>query len=55
VVFFERLLKFVKPSFYKRLYESLEVDNKQTKEVLRFENKYSVEDGIRLMLTKDTK
>ena len=50
VPFFESLLKLVKPSFHKRLYESLEVDNTQTKEMLRFENKYSVEEGIRLML-----
>jgi nucleoside-diphosphate-sugar epimerase len=50
VPFFEIFLKLVKPSFHKRLYESLEVDNKQTKEVLGFENKYSVEEGIRLML-----
>ena len=50
IPFFESLLMLVKPSFHKRLYESLEVDNTQTKEMLRFENKYSVEEGIRLML-----
>ena len=50
VPFFESLLKLVKPSFHKRLYESLEVDNSETKKVLGFENKYSVEEGIRLML-----
>jgi len=44
------LLKLVKPSFHKRLYESLEVDNSETKKVLGFKNKYSVEEGIRLML-----
>jgi len=55
IPFFESLLKLVKPSFHKRLYESLEVDNSDTKKVLNFKNKYSVEDGIRLMLTKDTK
>jgi len=32
------------------MYWTLEVDNKQTKEVLRFENKYSVEEGIGVML-----
>jgi UDP-glucose 4-epimerase len=50
VPFFESLLKLVKPSFHKRLYESLEVDNSETKKVLGFKNKYSVEEGIRLML-----
>ena len=47
---FPQLLKTVKPSFYKRLYESLEVDNSQTKKVLRFENKVSTEEGIKLMV-----
>jgi len=50
IPFFESLLKLVKPSFHKRLYESLEVDNSETKKVLGFKNKYSVEEGIRLML-----
>jgi len=50
IPFFVNLLKKLKPSFYKRLYESLEVDNRMTKEVLEFENLYSVEDGIRFMI-----
>jgi nucleoside-diphosphate-sugar epimerase len=50
IPFFESLLKLVKPSFHKRLYESLFVDNSETKKVLGFKNKYSVEEGIRLML-----
>jgi len=50
IPFFESLLKLVKPSFHKRLYESLEVDNSETKKVLGFKNKYSVEEGIELML-----
>ena len=50
IPFFAEFLKLVKPSFYKRLYGSLEVDNKQTKKVLKLTNPYSVEDGIRLML-----
>lgn len=50
IPFFESLLKLLKPSFHKRLYESLEVDNRKTKEILNLKNKYSVEDGIRLML-----
>ena len=50
IPFFESLLKLVKPSFHKRLYESLEVDNSLTKEKLNLVNPYSVEDGIALML-----
>jgi len=50
VPFFESLLKLVKPSFYKRLYESLEVDNSRTKEILGLKNPYSVEDGIKFMI-----
>ena len=48
--FFESFLKLVKPSFHKRLYGSLEVDNSITKEKLNLKNPYSVEDGIRLMI-----
>ncbi len=50
IPFFETLLKVVKPSFHKRLYGSLEVDNSITKEKLNLQNPYSVEDGIRLMI-----
>lgn len=50
VPFFESLLKLAKPSFYKRLYGSLEVDNSITKEKLNLKNPYSVEEGIELML-----
>ena len=53
IPFFETLLKVVKPSFYKRLYGSLEVDNTITKEKLNLKNPYSVEDGIRLMIKKE--
>lgn len=48
--FFEELLKWLKPSIYKRLYENLEVDNTQTKKLLQFKNPYKVEVGIRLMI-----
>ena len=51
--FFESLLKLVKPSFHKRLYGSLEVDNSITKEKLNLKNPYSAEDGIRLMIKKE--
>ena len=51
---FETFLKLLKPSFHKRLYGSLEVDNSITKELLLCEAKaslpYSVEEGIGLML-----
>lgn len=50
IPFFESLLKIVKPSFHKRLYGSLEVDNRITKEKLNLKNPYSVEDGIKLMI-----
>lgn len=50
VPFFETLLKVAKPSFHKRLYGSLEVDNSITKENLNLKNPYSVEDGIKLMI-----
>ncbi len=50
IPFFESLLKLVKPSFHKRLYGSLEVDNSISKEKLNLKNPYSVEDGIKLMI-----
>jgi UDP-glucose 4-epimerase len=50
IPFFETLLKVIKPSFHKRLYGSLEVDNSNTKAKLNLKNPYSVEDGIRFMI-----
>jgi len=50
IPFFESLLKILKPSFHKRLYGSLEIDNSITKEKLNLQNPYSVEEGISLML-----
>ncbi|MEV9616115.1 NAD-dependent epimerase/dehydratase family protein [Aliarcobacter butzleri] len=50
IPFFESLLKILKPSFHKRLYGSLEVDNNITKEKLNLINPYSVENGVRLMI-----
>ncbi|MDN5126830.1 NAD-dependent epimerase/dehydratase family protein [Aliarcobacter butzleri] len=50
IPFFESLLKILKPSFHKRLYGSLEIDNTITKEKLNLKNPYSVEDGIKLMI-----
>lgn len=50
IPFFESLLKLVKPSFHKRLYESLEVDNSFTKQKLDFTNKFKTEEGIKLMI-----
>ena len=50
IIFFESLLKILKPSFHKRLYGSLEVDNTITKEKLNLQNPYSVEEGIKLMI-----
>ena len=50
VPFFESALKLFKPSFHKRLYGSLELDNSLTKARLNLKNPYSVEEGISLML-----
>ena len=50
IPFFESLLKILKPSFHKRLYGSLEVNNSITKQKLNLSNPYSVEEGIRLMI-----
>ncbi|MFW2352972.1 NAD-dependent epimerase/dehydratase family protein [Aliarcobacter butzleri] len=50
IPFFESLLKILKPSFYKRLYGSLEIDNTITKERLNLKNPYSAEDGVRFMI-----
>jgi len=50
IPFFATLLKVVKPSFYKRLFESLEVDNSVTKKSLELTNLYTVEEGIHYMI-----
>lgn len=54
IPFFAIILKKIKPSFYKRLYESLEVDNSDTMQKLFSDAKislpYSVKDGIRYMI-----
>jgi len=55
IPFFEYLLKLIKPSFYKRLYQSLAVDNTQTKKELNYNNLYSVEEGIRFMINGEDK
>jgi len=53
IPFFESLLKILKPSFHKRLYGSLEIDNTITKDKLNLKNPYSVEDGIKLMIKEE--
>ncbi len=50
IPFFNTFLKLVKPSFQKRLYGNLEVDNTKTKELLGLKNPYSTEEGIRSMI-----
>ena len=55
IPFFETLLKVFKPSFHKRLYESLEVDNKHTKKVLNYRNPYSIGQGIHFMIHSEKK
>lgn len=51
IPFLEILLKLLKPTLHKKLYESLEVDNSATKKALRLENPYDVEIGVRLMIS----
>ena len=50
IPFFESLLKMLKPSVHKRLYESLEINNDITKKILNHKNPYSTEDGIKYMI-----
>ena len=52
IPFFESLLKFFKPSFHKRLYDNLEVNNQITKHKLNLKNPYSTEFGINEMIKK---
>jgi len=52
VPFFKVLLKWFKPSFYQRLFESLTVDIKQTNQILNFKNPYSIREGIKKMVVK---
>ncbi len=53
--FFEQILKLVKPSFHKRLFESLQVDNTLTKDRLRLKNPYTTEEGIYIMVQGELK
>jgi len=54
IPFFAAMLKILKPSFYKRLYESLEIDTRNSKERLfgkhEYKLPYSVEEGIEIMI-----
>jgi UDP-glucose 4-epimerase len=50
IPFFQSLLKRVKPEVYKRLYESLKVENQWTRETLGIENPYTFEEGVRWMI-----
>ena len=54
VPFFAKLLKLLKPSFYKRLYESLEIDNRESMQNIFHSSTailpYSVEEGISYMI-----
>jgi nucleoside-diphosphate-sugar epimerase len=50
IPFLETILKYVKPSFYKRLYKNLEVNNDITKKKLSLSNPYLNEEGIQLTL-----
>jgi len=48
---FPSLLKLIKPSYHKRLFQSLEIDNRVTREKLNLSNPYSIEEGINIILT----
>ncbi len=50
IPFFDVLLKSLKPSFYRRLYGNLFIDNSETKKQLHFTNPYTVEQGIEYMI-----
>lgn len=47
---FKQLLKVLRPSFYKRLFENLEIDNSLTKNKLQFNSPYTIEEGIYNMI-----
>lgn len=47
---FESFLKLFKPSFHKRLYKNLQVNNTITKQKLNLKNPYSTKEGIKLMI-----
>lgn len=48
--FFGRLLDIVKPGLYRRLYQSLYVDNTQTIEALGLKNPFTFDEGVRRMV-----
>jgi len=53
-LFFDNLLKIIKPSLYMKLYDNLVVDNAKTKEKLNYTNPYTTEEGIQKMLADKT-
>jgi UDP-glucose 4-epimerase len=52
---FENFLKYFKPSFYKRLFGNLIIDNSLTKKQLNFSNPYTTDQGIWMMLHEKCK
>lgn len=55
IPFFELCVKVLKPSFYKRLYCNLEVNNQLTKEKLNINNPYTTKEGIFFMINGESK
>lgn len=47
ILFFENILKILKPSIHQRLYKSLEVDTSDTNKDLNFKNLYTIKEGIK--------
>ena len=50
VPLFTSILKLIKPSFYMRLYGSLELNNEKTMKKLEYSNLYTTVDGIKYMI-----
>lgn len=48
--FMRIILKLIRPDIYKRLFGTLIVDDSQTKKELNFENPYTTEQGLELMI-----
>lgn len=50
IPFLDKVVKYLKPSVYQRLYKNLEVDNTHTKKILNLKNPYTLQEGIKYMI-----
>lgn len=55
IPFLPKFIKIIKPLLYKKLYDSLEINNVRTRKSLKLQNPYTLEEGIRLMLIGEEK